>query len=119
MMTKVLSIAMIQPMAMKTSHMARITPRIVKIIQPMAPPGYSAVGPRGGRSVAGDAVDPLPDEVGVAVVARVLLDHVQVDPADAPGALRMITPVAAGKIGRCRGPPSGTIARLVARNGGK
>src|SRR5437588_7700402 len=32
-------------------------------------------------SVTGGAVDPLPDEVGVAVVPRVLLDHVQVDPA--------------------------------------
>src|SRR5512132_3833788 len=42
-------------------------------------------------SITGDAVDPLPDEVGVAVVARVLLDHVQVDPADVPGALRVIT----------------------------
>jgi hypothetical protein len=38
-------------------------------------------------SVAGDAVDPLPDEVGVAVAASVLPDHVQVDPADVPGAL--------------------------------
>src|ERR1035438_4519551 len=42
-------------------------------------------------SVSGNTVDPLPDEVGVAVVARVLLDHVQVDPADVPGALRMVT----------------------------
>ena len=42
-------------------------------------------------SVTGDAVDPLPDEVGVAVVARVLLDHVQVDPADIPGALAVVT----------------------------
>jgi len=42
-------------------------------------------------SVTGDAVDPLPNKVGVTVVARVLLDHVQVDPADVPGALRVIT----------------------------
>jgi hypothetical protein len=42
-------------------------------------------------SVTGDAINPLPDEVGVAVVARVLLDHVQVDPADVPGALRVVT----------------------------
>src|SRR6476646_6370899 len=32
-------------------------------------------------SVADDAVDALADQVGVAVVPRVLLDHVQVDPA--------------------------------------
>src|SRR6266699_1037989 len=44
-------------------------------------------------SVTCDAVDPLPDEVGVAVVARILLDHVQVDPADVPGAL-WVVPVA-------------------------
>ena len=48
MMTKVLSIAMIQPMAMKTSHMARIAPRIVKIIQPMAPQGIPPWGRAGG-----------------------------------------------------------------------
>src|SRR5262249_11295213 len=42
-------------------------------------------------SGTGNAVDPLPDEVGVAVVARVLLDHVQVDPADVAGALRVLT----------------------------
>ena len=34
-----------------------------------------------GRSVADHAVDALPDEVGVAVVTGVLLDHVEVDPA--------------------------------------
>ncbi len=32
--------------------------------------------------VAGHAVDALTDQIGVAVVARVLLDHVQVDPPD-------------------------------------
>src|SRR5215469_6314736 len=42
-------------------------------------------------SRSGNAVDPLPDEVGVAVVARVLLDHVQVDPADVPGAPGVVT----------------------------
>jgi hypothetical protein len=40
--------------------------------------------------VTGCAVDPLADEVGVAVMARVLLDYVQVDPADVPGALRVV-----------------------------
>jgi hypothetical protein len=30
--------------------------------------------------VAGDAVDPLAQQVGVPVVPRVLLDHVEVDP---------------------------------------
>ena len=37
-------------------------------------------------SVTGNAVDPLPDEVGMAVVPRVFPDHVQVDPADVAGA---------------------------------
>src|SRR5215510_8366801 len=41
-------------------------------------------------SVTGYAVDPLPDEVGVAVVACVLLDHVQVDPANVEGALWVV-----------------------------
>ena len=41
-------------------------------------------------SVSGVAIDPLPDEVGVAVVARVLRDHVQVDPADVAGAPGMV-----------------------------
>src|SRR5271166_6693721 len=48
-------------------------------------------GPGAVVSVTGNAVDPFPDEVGVAVVARVLLDHVQVDPADVPGALGVVT----------------------------
>jgi hypothetical protein len=34
-------------------------------------------------SVVGDAVDPRPDEVAVAVVARVLLEPLQVNPGDA------------------------------------
>src|SRR5215471_12030863 len=41
-------------------------------------------------SVTGDAVDPLPDEVGVAIVACVLLDHVQVDPANVECALSVV-----------------------------
>jgi hypothetical protein len=41
--------------------------------------------------VTGCAVDPVADEVGVAVMARVLLDQVQADPADVPGALRVVT----------------------------
>ena len=32
--------------------------------------------------LAGHAVDALADQIGVAVVTRVLLDHVQVDPPD-------------------------------------
>src|SRR5215472_17327243 len=43
-------------------------------------------GWRGGQRradlVAGHAVDALADQIGVPVVARVLLDHVQVDPPD-------------------------------------
>src|SRR5690242_10679368 len=41
-------------------------------------------------SLAGGAVDRLPDQVGVAVVAGVLLDHVHVDPADVPLAVAML-----------------------------
>jgi len=40
-----------------------------------------ALGAAPGRSVPDRAVDPLPDQVGVPVVPRVLLDHVDVDPA--------------------------------------
>jgi hypothetical protein len=40
MMKNVLSVAKIQPMLMKTNHMARIAPRIVRRIRPMSP-GYS------------------------------------------------------------------------------
>ncbi len=45
---------------------------------------YSVVARPAPASVTGDAVYPFPDEVGMAVVARVLLDHVQVDPASWP-----------------------------------
>src|SRR5712692_3170985 len=38
--------------------------------------------------VAGAAVDALAEQVGVAVVARVLLDHVGDDPARRPGLAR-------------------------------
>ena len=41
-------------------------------------------------SVSDNAVDPFADDVGVAVMARVLLDHVQVDPADVPGAFLVV-----------------------------
>jgi putative ABC transport system ATP-binding protein len=58
-----------------------------------ADPGGPASTMPARASVTCDAVDPLPDEVGVAVVARILLYHVQVDPADVPGAFRVV-PVA-------------------------
>ena len=59
--------------------------RISTIVQPGRHDGKT--GPGRPVSVTGHAVDPFPDEVGVAVVTRVLLDHVQVDPADVPGPL--------------------------------
>ena len=40
--------------------------------------------------VAGAAVDALAEQVGVAVVARVLLDHVGDDPAQRPGLARAL-----------------------------
>src|SRR5690349_16082369 len=49
----------------------------------VADPGTADLRGRRRRGlVAGDAVDAFADQVGVAVVPRVLLDHVHVDPAD-------------------------------------
>jgi hypothetical protein len=45
---------------------------------------------RSWKSVAGGAVDGLAKQVGVSVVTRVLLDHVQVDRADIAGAVRVV-----------------------------
>jgi hypothetical protein len=42
----------------------------------------AATGPSDPALYAGGAVDALPEQVGVAVVAGVLLDHVDVDPAE-------------------------------------
>src|SRR3954453_22371036 len=43
-----------------------------------------------GGSVAGDAVDAFAQQVGMAVVPRVLLDHVHIDPPDVAGPLRVV-----------------------------
>src|SRR5262249_58638291 len=60
-------------------------------------------GPR--RSIAGKPVDRLADQVGVAVVAGVLLDHVEVDPAQRdllalPVDEGLVQPVAGGPLPR-------------------
>src|SRR3954449_12904481 len=41
-------------------------------------------------SVPRCSIDPLTKQVGVSVVPRVLLNHVEVDPAKVPGAFRMV-----------------------------
>jgi hypothetical protein len=58
--------------------------RCVALSYPVLAPVHGWAVHRGlaAKLYAGGAVDSLPDQVGVAVVAGVLLDHVDVDPAE-------------------------------------